>query len=780
MKITINNRPLETGNNVSVLDVARQNDIYIPSLCAHPELTPYGGCRLCIVEIEGRKGYPTACTTMPEEGMIIRTESHTLQEMRTDMIQLILSEHPSACLICQDVDGCAGFQETIRKVGVTTGCRWCPKDKDCELQRIVDNLGITELKLPGLYRHYPVEKYDPFFDRDYNLCIYCGRCVRICNEQRKSGVLSLKQRGKLTTIGPAYDNSHIDAECEFCGACVSVCPTGAMSEKSRKWWGIPEKYEASVCPLCSLNCDIQVLTLKNRIVGTIPPGKPHESGGELCVKGRFCLSELVNRTERLLEPQLKYPEGYGFVSWDVSVEKAKDIIQETGPGRSAVFVSPGLTLEEIASAGFFAENVLKTGLITSTCMDNVLPDYMEMAAGSVTLGELKNAGLLVSFFLNGNYRYGPLTIAIKSLAATGIPYYEVGWLKSTTTRFAKKKIVPPSGKEVSFIRQIISCLDSGKSVPKEIRELAEALKYEDRKVIILTPEIMSLSNGREILRLIRKIAELTGTKLFMPNSFGNLNGLLSLLDLDLMYEINKKIAVGEVDLVYFIGDAPSGEFPNVKYKIYQNSFPAPSRLQPDVILPASIWGESNGSYLNTTGQAKTFQAVAAPHGYSLSHQEILAKLITAIAPPDITDRFTRRIKQIPHLTDGLTRRLGQLNLLNTVPVHHSIPSVDADYPFLLLREKDQHIYNGLSLSNKLEGFSQLVRPGQVMLNTADAKALEVKNDDMVELASAGNNKSYRAVIRKNIMKGFLFLQESNGISEFETNPCPVNIRRKNV
>jgi NADH dehydrogenase/NADH:ubiquinone oxidoreductase subunit G len=777
MKITINNRQIETGKAVTVLDAAMQNDIYIPSLCAHPELTPYGGCRLCIVEIEGRKGYPTACTTIAEEGMIVRTETHTLQEMRRDMIQLILSEHPSACLICQDVEGCSGFQETIRKVGVTTGCRWCPKDKDCELQRIVDNLGITELTLPGLYRDFPVEKYDPFFDRDYNLCIYCGRCVRICNEQRNSGVLSLKQRGKLTTIGPAYDESHIDAGCEFCGACVSVCPTGAMSEKSRKWWGLPEKYEASVCPLCSLNCDIQVLTLKNRIVGTIPPGKPHESGGELCVKGRFCLSEIVNRTERLLEPQLKYPEGYGFVSWDVAVEKAKDIINETGPGRSVVFVSPGLTVEEIATAGIFAEKVLKTGLVTSSCLDNDLVDYMELAAESVNIEDLKNAGLLVSFFLNGNYRYGPLTMAIKSLAAGGIPYYEAGWLKSTTSRFARKKLVPPSGKEVDYIRNIISLLESGKSGTQEINELAKALKSKELKVIILTPEIMSLTNGREILQLIRKIAELTRAKLFMPNAYANLNGLLSLPDLKPLDEVLEKIARGEVDLLYFIGDAPFEDFRNVKHKIYQNAFPAPSGLKPDVILPTSIWGESGGSYLGMSGQVKRFQAVAAAHGYSMSHQQVLSGIISKIASQELTDGFTRQLSDValPKKRDG-----SLFSGRNNVPVHHPIPSVSADYPFLLLRENDQHIYNGLSLSNKLEGFGELVQPGRVMLNPADARSMDLKNNDFVELASAGNTNTYQAVVRKNIMKGLLFLQESDGKNEFETNPCPVKIRRKNV
>ncbi|MBU0765508.1 MAG: (2Fe-2S)-binding protein, partial [Bacteroidetes bacterium] len=176
MNITIDNRKIKVAKASTVLDIALQNGIYIPSLCAHPELTPYGGCRLCVVEIDGMRGYPTACTTIASDGMNIRTNTGILQEIRKDIMQLILSEHPAACLLCEDVEGCKQFQETIRKVGITTGCRWCPKDKDCELQRIVESFDIHELTLPGLYRDIPVEKYDPFFDRDYNLCIYCGRC----------------------------------------------------------------------------------------------------------------------------------------------------------------------------------------------------------------------------------------------------------------------------------------------------------------------------------------------------------------------------------------------------------------------------------------------------------------------------------------------------------------------------------------------------------------------------------------------------------------------------
>jgi formate dehydrogenase alpha subunit len=209
MKLYIDNREIEVKDeNITLLNAAGQNDIYIPHLCAHPELTSYGGCRLCIVEIEGVRGYPTACTTKVKEGMKVRTGTDIVRDMRREIIQLILSEHPTGCLICDEAEECKGTMSTIRKVGTTTGCRWCPKDGDCELQRVVEYMGIKEIKFPVYYQDLEVEKYDPFFDRDYNLCIYCGRCVRICSEHRKSFVLDLSERGKETKVGPAFHLSH--------------------------------------------------------------------------------------------------------------------------------------------------------------------------------------------------------------------------------------------------------------------------------------------------------------------------------------------------------------------------------------------------------------------------------------------------------------------------------------------------------------------------------------------------------------------------------------------
>ena len=163
-----NGREVVAPSSVTVLRAAEINGIYIPTLCSHKDLSPFGGCRMCIVEIDGIRGYPLACNTNATDGMKVLTDTVAIQDIRREVLQLILSEHPSSCLVCAESDECKEFSSTVRKSGVTTGCRWCPNDGQCELQDLVEKLGITDIGYPILYRHYETERQDPFFDRDYN------------------------------------------------------------------------------------------------------------------------------------------------------------------------------------------------------------------------------------------------------------------------------------------------------------------------------------------------------------------------------------------------------------------------------------------------------------------------------------------------------------------------------------------------------------------------------------------------------------------------------------
>ena len=774
MNINIDNKSLKVSGKMTVLEAADKNGIYIPRMCAHPELVPYGGCRLCIVEIDGIKGYPTACTTMVEDGMTIRTNTNMLQQMRLDLLQLILSEHPSACLLCEDIDGCSMFQETIRKVGVTTGCRWCPKDKDCELQRVVESFDIHEISLPGLYRDLPVEKYDPFFDRDYNLCIYCGRCVRICNEYRKSSVISLRQRGKHTTIGPSFDNNHTDAGCEYCGACVSVCPTGAMSDKSRKWWGLPDTYNKSVCPLCSINCEIQVLSLRDKIVGTLPPGIPHESAGELCVKGRFCLSEIVNRTERILEPRYLFPEGEGIIGWKEAFKLGAELLENIGESKTALYISPYLSLEEYGAIAEFAEKVLKSNYITSSCLDNDSSEYLRLAFRSISLEEVGKSTSILSFFLNGNYNYAPLTMAVKNAASSGVPYNQIGLIKDTTSRYANNFLVPDPGDEEKILEDIIKSIE-GKSITDPIiRQIADSLKNEDNPLIIIGPSLMSLSRLHQIVEKIYRIIELTKSKIYAPDPYGNIRGMLSAIEMKPFETVTGKINKGEIDLVYMIGDMPISEKSNDYKIIYQSAFPAPEKLSPDLVLPTTVWGEFQGSWPGNNGRPVKARKAALAHDYAKSNIDILKLLAASAGKKDMAEVIRKRnsditVKPTPVLPENKSSSLNEAR-----------SNAKEKLPFIFMSERSGHAYMNLQLDRAVEGLNELIRPGNLIINHSDAGRLNISSGDNVTITDNEHELTRPVTVRKNIPTGVVYLTDKNVINGFKLNPCYVNIRRENV
>jgi formate dehydrogenase beta subunit len=251
--LMIDGTDVEAEKGMTVLEAARNAGIYIPTLCYHPDLLPYGGCRLCIVEIEKMRGYPTACTTPATDGMMVTTRSPQLQELRRSFLQLILTEHPHDCLTCHRRERCQPYDICLRHVSVTERCVSCPKNKQCELQYLVDYIGIGELTLPYRYKNLPVDfTREPLVQRDYNLCILCGRCVQACSETRGIGAVSFVNRGISTLVSTAHDKPLQDSGCRFCGACVEVCPTGALMDEGARYK--PEHNHEEVSVPCKNAC----------------------------------------------------------------------------------------------------------------------------------------------------------------------------------------------------------------------------------------------------------------------------------------------------------------------------------------------------------------------------------------------------------------------------------------------------------------------------------------------------------------------------------------------
>lgn len=253
IRLTIDDVEVEVEKGATVLQAAQSAGIYIPSLCYHPDLLPFGGCRLCIVEIENMRGLPTACTTPATEGMVVKTKTSQLQQLRRAFLQLILTEHPNACLTCHRRERCGPYDICLRHVAVTERCVSCPNNGQCELQYLVDYIGIEETYLPYKYKELPVDySREPLIQRDYNLCILCGRCVQMCADVRGIGTISFINRGFNTVVGTAYDMPLQDSGCRFCGACVEVCPTGALMDAEARYR--PDYDHESVAVPCKYAC----------------------------------------------------------------------------------------------------------------------------------------------------------------------------------------------------------------------------------------------------------------------------------------------------------------------------------------------------------------------------------------------------------------------------------------------------------------------------------------------------------------------------------------------
>ena len=179
--ITIDGIEVATQPGKMVLEAAIDAGIYVPYLCYHPGMKPYAACRMCVIEVEGQRGYPAACTLPVADGMVVRNQNQEVDQLRRSVMEMLIAEHPNGCLTCHRIDICGPSDVCLRHVSVNDRCVTCPKNERCELKDTVRYLGMKlESPLGYKYRNIPLEVADPFYDRDYNLCIVCGRCVRAC------------------------------------------------------------------------------------------------------------------------------------------------------------------------------------------------------------------------------------------------------------------------------------------------------------------------------------------------------------------------------------------------------------------------------------------------------------------------------------------------------------------------------------------------------------------------------------------------------------------------
>ncbi len=555
--LKIDGQEVAVPDGTTVLRAAQSVGVDIPTLCDHKELAPYGGCRMCLVEVEGARTLQPSCTLPASNNRVVLTNTPKVREARKFVLTLIFSERNHFCMYCPVSGG------------------------DCELQNSAYGEGMTHWPLQPNWQPFPMDASHEDFVLDNNRCILCRRCIRACGELVGNFTLGVEERGASTLVIADLGAPLGESTCISCGTCVQVCPTGALIDRAGVFQG-REKDVAHVkttCPGCSVGCGVEMIVRDNRLVRIEGDWDAPVNDGLLCQIGRF--TPMKETRERLLTPLVRKDGALKAATWDEALgaiaDKLKPLAGQNGAGIAAV-TSPRLTAEALHDFEQLFGAKLGSPMVTSLEPQAATPftpgmlDALKTADCVLVAGaDLITQHQVAGFFIKRNLPKGAKLIVIDSADAG-----------SGMTDIADKALIAPKGAEAQTLAGIVTD-------PAIAKLIAGATK----PVIVV---------GKSVYwdAAVKLATALNATLISVQGAANSMAAA--------MYKLDKPFEPKGRQAVYVaLGDAQitpalAQQIEGAPFVAVQASYVSQVTAMADVVLPVEMWTEQEGHYLNLEGR----------------------------------------------------------------------------------------------------------------------------------------------------------------------------------